>query len=44
MYDFTLRDRRDEVAVTRETRVAFAEVLTLVCAIGLMGAIVWWLA
>ena len=43
MYDFTLRDRRDEAAITREARLAFAEVLAMACAFGLMAAVVWWL-
>ena len=44
MYDFQHRRDRDEVAITRETRAAFAELLAMVSAFGLMGAIVWWLA
>lgn len=41
MYDFTHRRDRDEVAVSRETRLAFAEVLAMACAFGLMAAWVW---
>lgn len=43
MYDFAHRRDRDEVATTREVRLAFAEVLAMACAFGLMAALVWWL-
>jgi hypothetical protein len=42
MYDFTRRRDRDEVAISRELRTSFAEVLAMVCAFGAMAGIVWW--
>jgi hypothetical protein len=44
MYDFTRRQIRDEVAITREARLGFAEVLAMVCAFGAMAGIVWWIS
>ena len=48
MYDFVQRDRRDEVAVTRETRLRFADMLALVSSIALFAALgviaFWWFA
>lgn len=44
MYDFSQRDRRDEVAVTREIRMAFTEVMVMVCALAGFAVLVWgWL-
>lgn len=48
MYDFANRRDRDEVAITRETRMAFADALALVSSVVLFAAFVaigfWWFA
>ena len=48
MYDFANRRDRDEVAITRETRMAFADAFALVSSVVLFAAIgviaFWWFA
>lgn len=48
MYDFANRRDRDEVAITRETRLRFADMLALVSSVALFAALgviaFWWFA
>lgn len=42
MYDWERRGERDEVAISRETQLGFAEIVAMLCAFGIMATIVWW--
>lgn len=48
MYDFANRRDRDEVAITRETRLQFADMLALASSVALFAALgvisFWWFA